>query len=124
MASWSNQLYIVDAGRHMVYLTDLKGKIRKYIGGDDEDYKLGKSDKPGKFTDPRCLVVDAHGNFIVAEKYRLQAFDKQGNHLSIIDVSITGITGLQMDNLGRLFAASRTNHEIYCFQVCFEIEIL
>ena len=122
MASWSNQLYIVDAGRHMVYLTDLKGRIRKYIGGDRE--KLGKGENPGEFNDPRCLVVDAHGNFIVAEKYRLQAFDKQGNHLSIIDVSITGITGLQMDNLGRLFAASRTNHEIYCFQVCFEIEIL
>ena len=115
MASWSNQLYIVDAGRHMVYLTDLKGRSRVHIGD------LKKSEKDGKFTDPRCLVVDAHGNFIVAEKYRLQAFDKHGNHLSIIDVSITGITGLQMDNLGRLFAASRTNHEIYCFQVCFKL---
>jgi len=111
LASWSNQLYIVDAGRHTVYLTDLEGRSRKYVG------QFKKSDEPGSFTDPKCLVVDAHGNFIVAEKYRLQAFDKYGQFLSVIDVSITGITGLQIDNLGRLFAASRTNHEIYCFQL-------
>jgi len=110
MASWSNQLYIVDAARHMVYLTDLKGRLRTSIG-------RSKSDKEGEFNEPRCLVVDGHGNFIVADKYRLQAFDFRGEFLTIIDVSIMGITGLQIDNLGRLFASSRINHEIYCFKV-------
>ena len=112
MASWSNQLYIVDAARHMVYLTDLKGRLRTSIG-------RSKSDKEGEFNEPRCLVVDGHGNFIVADKYRLQAFDFRGEFLTIIDVSIMGITGLQIDNLGRLFASSRINHEIYCFKVIF-----
>ena len=112
MASWSNQLYIVDGGRQTVYLTDLKGRLRRSIPGNDSE------NEHTKLNEPRCLVVDAHGNFIVAEKYCLKAFDYNGNFLTIIDVSIMGITGLQIDNLGRLFAASRLNHEIYCFQVC------
>ena len=37
IASWSNQLYIVDAARHMVYLTDLKGRLRTSIGRSKSD---------------------------------------------------------------------------------------
>ena len=65
MACWGNQLYIVDSGRHKVYLTDLVGNIRKSVGKE-------KSINAGEFTKPSAICVDSVGNFIVADSQRLQ----------------------------------------------------
>ena len=66
MTCWGNQLYIVDSGRHKVYLTDLKGNIRKSVGKE-------KSTNAGDFIRPTSICVDSVGNFIVADSQRLQA---------------------------------------------------
>lgn len=83
VTSWSDQLYISDSGRHQVYLTDLKGNLRKQIGAKGSV----ASDADGCFNHPGSIVVDSKGNFLVADELnnRIQIFDCVGNFLGHLD---------------------------------------
>ena len=81
MACWGNQLYIVDSGRHKVYLTDLVGNIRKSVGKE-------KSINAGEFTKPSAICVDSVGNFIVADSQRLQDWVQELFHMEGISAHI------------------------------------
>ena len=86
----------------MVYLTDTEFRLRKAIGNED----FQKSKEIAEFNFPSSIVVDATGNFIVSEYGggRLQAFDRYGNFLSLIDTPMTnGVISMALDDNSRLF---------------------
>ena len=114
-------IYLIFTGRHVVYLTDLEGRLRRVVG----DKQFCKSDEEGKFNKPGCITVDSKGNFLVADtgNNRVQAFTSEGVFLSVVEIGfVRKPGGLQLDDNGRLFMVSTQDQEVYAMKLSHQSE--
>lgn len=82
------------------------GPTGKYVN------KFGSmGDKPGQFRAADAIAVDGQGRIYVSDFKGIQAFDKEGQYIDVIDIQ--GVSfGMTFDDAGKLYISTNLNNVI------------
>jgi DNA-binding beta-propeller fold protein YncE len=90
-------VYVLGTFNNAVFKFNSDGKYVNKFGGD--------GDKPGQFRAPYAIAADGQGNVYVSDIKGIQAFDKDGRYVDVIDLQ-GACFGMVFDDEGKLYAST------------------
>jgi DNA-binding beta-propeller fold protein YncE/DNA-directed RNA polymerase subunit RPC12/RpoP len=93
-------IYLLGRFNNAVFKFNPDGKYINKFGSD--------GDEPGQFRAPYAIAVDGQGNVYVSDIKGIQAFDKDGRYIDVIDLK-GACFGMVFDDEGKLYASTNVS---------------